>query len=121
MEQLITKLMWAELGRKEEDFPCIRLDGSPMQVLTNAKRLYGAACILYPGMLEEIARGWRGGFYIIPSSVHETILVQDREPVSPEKLKSMVYEVNREELEPEDILTDSLYYYDAVEKRVKIV
>lgn len=120
LEQLITKMVWLDMGGKEDELPCHSFDGYPTRVLSNARRKYGAACILYPGLLERIAEKEQGSFYIIPSSVHETILVKDTGAESADKLKGMVYEVNREVLEPEDVLTDSLYYYDAAEKRIKI-
>ena len=42
----------------------------PMKVLTNSKRVHGAACILYPGVLDEVAQEIGSGFFILPSSVH---------------------------------------------------
>ncbi|MCM1569852.1 MAG: DUF5688 family protein [Roseburia sp.] len=43
----------------------------PMKILTNAKQVQGAACILYPGLLAQIADKMSESFYILPSSVHE--------------------------------------------------
>ncbi|MEG1596504.1 MAG: DUF5688 family protein [Lachnospiraceae bacterium] len=43
----------------------------PMYVLTNSSKLFGAACILYNGMLKKIAETLQSCFYILPSSVHE--------------------------------------------------
>lgn len=119
LEQLITKIMWPDMGGSEEELSSSLFEGSPMLVLCNDKRQYGAACILYPGVLEAVAENEKNGFYIIPSSVHEIILVRDTGEGTADRLKDMIHQVNREVVEPEDVLTDSLYYYDAVEKKVK--
>ena len=55
-----------------------------MMILTNSRKTYGACSILYPGMLEQLAERNGGDYYMIPSSVHEFLLVprereQDRE------------------------------------------
>lgn len=89
----------------------------PMKVLSNQKRIHGAASILYPGVLEEIA-GEKGNIYIIPSSIHETILLPYDEKTSAEDLKKMIHEVNSTQVAPEEVLSDSLYYYDAARKEI---
>lgn len=89
----------------------------PMKVLSNEKKIFGAACILYPGVLEEIT-GEGQSLYIIPSSVHETILLPYDGEKSAAALKKMIYEVNRTQVAPEEVLSDSLYYFDSVRKEV---
>ncbi len=81
-----------------------------MYVLTNAIRNYGATCITYPGLLKDFARQHGKDVYIIPSSVHEVILIPDYQ-WSKEKLDEMVVEVNETELDPVDILSDHVYIY----------
>lgn len=93
----------------------------PMRILSNEQRIHGAACILYPGVLEKVAREVSANLYILPSSVHEVILLPDKGEEDPEQLKSMVREVNRTQLEPEEVLSDSLYYFDSLKRNVKIV
>lgn len=88
-----------------------------MKVLSNHKRTYGAACILYPGVLEKIS-GKGGNLYIIPSSIHETIILPYNEVYSVEELKEMIHEVNSAHLAPEEVLSNSLYYYDSARKEV---
>jgi hypothetical protein len=53
-----------------------------------------------------------GNYYILPSSVHETILIPDNEDYLLSELEEMVWEINRTELMAEDWLSDSVYYYD---------
>ncbi len=107
----------AEAGLQEA-FP----DEIPMKVLTNSKRSSGAVCILYPGVLEEVAAERMGGdFYIIPSSVHEVILLPDDGRLLEENLKEMIFEVNRTKVDPEEVLSDNLYYYDAERKETRLL
>lgn len=93
----------------------------PLAVLTNAKRCHGAACMLYPGLLEKIAGKKNSGFYIIPSSIHEVLLLDKSGVESPGEVKMMIHEVNRQHVAKEDILSDSLYYYDISTGAVRII
>lgn len=92
-----------ELKKQEQQF---------MYVLTNTDGIHGAACMLYPDVLQEFAREKETDFYVLPSSVHEVLLVPAHEGVLPQHLKETVLEVNEKELETEEILSDSVYYYN---------
>lgn len=94
--------------------------GFPLLVLSNDRRAYGAACLLYPGVLEGIAEKEGCSLYILPSSVHEAILLPDDGKIMPNELKMMVPEVNRTKVAAEDVLTDSVYYYDMQKKEVVV-
>ena len=83
-----------------------------MYVATNRQMLFGAVVLLYQDILEEFGRKTGGNFYVMPSSVHEVILVPDREGFEPEMLCSMVREVNETVVSEDEILSDSVYYYD---------
>ena len=93
----------------------------PMQVLSNDKRTQGAVCMLYPDVLDTLSGKGKRDFFILPSSVHEVILLEDTGAGSIPELKKMVTEVNATQVAPEEVLSDSLYYYDSTDKRVKII
>ena len=93
----------------------------PMQVLSNDKRTQGAVCMLYPDVLDTLSGKGKRNFFILPSSVHEVILLEDTGAGSIPELKKMVTEVNATQVAPEEVLSDSLYYYDSTDKRVKII
>lgn len=116
MEELLMELAGAELG---EGLPPGQ--DLPMYVLSNSQRVQGAACILYPGLLDHLAKEMKSSFYILPSSVHETILLRDGGIEDTEALRNMVAEVNATQVEPEELLSDNLYYYDRLEERIGIV
>lgn len=88
-------------------------DETGMYVLSNFSRLYGAAAILYEGIMDSCSRQLGGSFYILPSSVHEVILVSDDGQVTREKLGQMVKEVNATQVEIQEQLSDYVYYYNA--------
>ena len=92
-----------------------------MDVVTNKGKMHGAASVLYPGVLKQMGKRYGSDFYIIPSSLHEVILLPCYNAINPGELKQLIKEVNRFQLEPEDILSDNLYYYNRKEENVKIV
>lgn len=83
----------------------------PMYVLTNRQKTYGAACMLYPGLLHEFAGKIRQDFYILPSSVHEVILVPACVDATGEALREIVTDINRTQVTEGEVLSDSIYYY----------
>lgn len=96
-------------------------DGLPMKVLSNGKRLYGAASMIYPEVLGQIASRGGRSFYILPSSIHEVILLADMGNGKPEAFRKMIAEINSTQVDPEEVLSDSLYYYDLAGKGVRII
>lgn len=88
----------------------------PIIVASNGmQNCYGAAVITYPGFFEEAEKILKGSFYLLPSSIHEFLLIKADEatPESTANFKDMVYAINRTEVAPEDRLSDSVYFYDA--------
>ena len=83
-----------------------------MYVLTNSLRSFGAACILYDGMLEKIGEEIGENYYILPSSIHEMIIVPESNSPSRAHLNEMITEVNQTQVDEEEFLSDCVYYYD---------
>lgn len=81
-----------------------------MYVLTNAAKTYGAAGILNNKLVREFAG--EQDFFILPSSVHETIFVHARHLSEKEVFDSMVVEVNETQVDAEERLSDHCYFYD---------
>lgn len=97
-----------------EDFP----DSVPMYVLSNRSRVEGAACILYPNLVRDFAEAVGSSFYIIPSSVHEVLLLPAEDDGESAELKRMIREINDTQVGMEEILSYSLYFYDKEEGKV---
>lgn len=96
-------------------------DATPMYVLSNRTRVQGASCILYPDILRDFATAIKSDFYILPSSIHEVILLPAQGDEDETSLKNMVQEVNETQVEREEVLSDSVYYYDRESDRLTIV
>ena len=84
----------------------------PLFVATNKERLHGASVILYDGFLEDFADEIDNNFYILPSSTHEVIFVPDHPDMDVQYFKDMVREINIVEVVPQEVLSDSIYYFD---------
>lgn len=83
----------------------------PLYILSNKAFNYGAVSILYPGVMEEIREELGEDFYIIPSSVHEIIILKKSIVGNNENLETMIREINFEALAPEDVLNYKPYLY----------
>lgn len=89
-------------------------DKVPLFVLSNERKNYGAATILYKGQLKKAAAViGKEKLCVIPSSIHEVLLMPCDETKDREEIDGMVREVNRTTLSPDEVLSDHAYYYDA--------
>ena len=97
------------------------IDGMPseaapqMYVVSTEDMVKGAAAIFYPGMMDACTRSIRQDYFIIPSSVHEVLLVPDNTGVTAAELQDMVRSVNSIEVAREEQLSDHVYHYDSKE------
>lgn len=99
----------------------LKQQSDAMLVLSNQQNFYGAACILYDGVLQQLADLNRTNYYILPSSVHEVILLPQEMNEYPYELKSMVKEINRTQVEPEEILSNDVYFFDRLSGKIMLV
>ena len=85
-----------------------------MFVLTNDTKVNGAAAILNDDIRQEIAEKV-GDFYMLPSSIHETLIIPKDAGMEFKELEQMVQEVNQTQVAPGERLSDHVYEYDAKE------
>lgn len=106
MREIIEQMM-GEAVKQEEGFQ----EDIPMYVMTNPIKMNGAATMAYPNAIRNFANAIGKNVYIIPSSIHEVILVPE---VGTEggRLNEMVQEVNETQVDPKEVLADHVYYYD---------
>lgn len=98
-----------------EEFP------SPFYILTNRVGIDGAACMIYPGVIRRCADRLESDLLILPSSVHETLLLPDDGTVDMESLRGLVQYVNVSEVPMEERLSDQVYLYKRAENRITMV
>lgn len=93
-------------------------------VLSSANNVNGAVYMADMQELAQIANQLEKDFVLLPSSRHEVIIVPMEEVFEDcifDKFKSMVREVNETELEPEDYLSDNVYFFNRATKELKMV
>lgn len=91
-----------------------------MHILSNDVGLNGATCLLYDGVLKQFADEHDCNLFVLPSSVHETILVLDKDDAEPESLKELVIEANKDAVGLIDLLSNNIYYYDREKDEITI-
>ncbi len=102
MEHVLQKFcLWEQA---QEDQP-------PMYVLTNVRMFLGAACLFYPRVLPSIRNAVQEDFYIIPSSVHECIILPMSDAYTKSELEKIVYEVNLTQVPEQEVLSNYVYFY----------
>lgn len=83
-----------------------------LYVLRNKTQIDGASVLAYPHLPEQLQKVFPQGYYILPSSVHEVLIVPKHHTVTPKELGEMVREVNRKEVAREEVLSDRVYEFD---------
>ncbi len=89
------------------------MDGPQMYVASVENSLNGAGVIAYPDFMNQVAEQVGGDFFLLPSSVHEVLVIPDDGSIDRHDLESMVREVNASEVLPKDQLSDNVYHYDS--------
>ena len=115
MQDIIRQLL-----EMEDDLP-IEEGRMPMYVLSNKTRIFGAACLLYPDVLKNFAKELESDLYILPSSVHEVILLPADEVEDAAELVKMVCEINETQLKEEEVLSNSVYFYSRNKDQIDMI
>lgn len=82
-----------------------------MFVLSNNKSTYGASAVLDDRIMRKMVDRFGEDFYILPSSVHEVLIVPETPEIDVKQLKEMVGKINLSSVPPEDRLSDNVYRY----------
>ena len=90
-----------------------------LYALTNVEKQYGASMITQPEVLNKLEQLFPEGFYVLPSSVHEVLIVPDNGEMKPKMLGEMVREVNKNEVERQEVLSDRVYSYDKEKHQIR--
>ena len=116
MRDVLVDMMFPD-GIPEND-PMVEMmlppeDGPQMYVLSNEHNLNGASEIMNQKAMDEIAEKLGGDFVVLPSSVHETIILPIDDNMESGTLDSMIQEINGGVVSPEDKLSDHAFIYDS--------
>lgn len=92
-----------------------------ISILTNKIKVHGATCMVYPDLLEEIAEIYEDNLIIIPSSIHEVLVIPEanvKKEHSLQDFNPMIQEVNETQLTDGETLSDHAYLYHRDTKEI---
>ena len=121
MRDVMVEMMFPD-GLREDDPRALMLppeeETPSMYVLSNSEKINGASAILDSKTMEDISEKLGGDFVVLPSSIHEVIILPVDEDTDRKTLESMVQTINAGEVSPEERLSDHVYMYDSQEKEL---
>lgn len=93
----------------------------PLYVLTNTDKFYGAVNMMFDSILEAIAEKLDSDYYILPSSIHECMIIPVLEGLKIKDLHQMVHDINVKHVACEEVLGESIYCYRKEVKKLSVV
>jgi len=103
------------LGLDESD------ETMPLYVLVNQTGLNGAIAVLYPDILKRFSEEKQADLILLPSSLHEMLIVLDDEEMEYEHLQQMVESINEAEVPRADRLSNNIYRFSQESGEIDII
>ena len=104
------------LGLVTEDGQMMEMGDPQLYIVTTTDMIWGSGALFYPGFMDQCTETLGGGYYILPSSIHEVLLYPDMGGSAAGDLTEMVININETQVAPEERLANSVYHYDPEEK-----
>lgn len=102
-----------------------RMESQPvfptLYVLSNPVGVNGAACMTYPHVIKDFSQQLNQDILILPSSIHEVLLVADCENYNYEDMSLLVKDINETEVSVEDRLSNQIYRYCRETDQITVV
>lgn len=123
MESILMEMACKEYDHRHPELPRWPLEESPSRtmVLTNREKTYGASVIMYKDYLQRVAEAAQCDLFVVPSSVHECLIMPKTGHVDPEWLTETINEVNDLSVDPQEVLSGNLYFYDRQTQCLNVV
>lgn len=115
MSEVMVEMMGPEQAEMMGITP-VAPEDEQLFVATVPDKTHGASVLAYQNFMDQAAERVGGDFYILPSSIHEILIVPDNGRMQLKELEAMVRDVNATQVAPCDKLTDNVYHYSAQEK-----
>ncbi len=90
-------------------------------ILSNEPRINGSTSMIYDGILADFAKKIKKDLYILPSSIHEVLLMPATKEIEEQALLNLVRDANRTVVGLPDILSDSIYRFDSKRNRIIMI
>lgn len=111
MSQMMMEMMGADMP--PEMMEALAMEEEKMYVLTNNEKLNGAIAVMDKDTMSDIAEKVGGNFFVLPSSIHEVLVIPESQGMDYKELEAMVKDVNSTQVSPEERLSDHVYKFDA--------
>lgn len=98
-----------------KDTNSIDVEPNSLFCLSNESKFNGASYIIHEDITQKIGEMIGGDYYVLPSSIHETLIVPDTGLHDVNELEAMVKEVNETQVALDEILSDKVQHYDSKE------
>ena len=92
-----------------------------LYLLSMGKMLYGAAALIYGEALRNLADRLESDIYILPSSIHEVLLLPAEERQDEDSLLYMVRSINRTQVRRQEWLSDNIYRYHRKNGSISVI
>ena len=113
MNEMIKSMIF---GEEPENLLHEKLDmeavENPIFCLTNAQKMKGASLLLQEDIRKQIGECLGCDYFVLPSSIHETLILPDNGTFEVPALNDMVKEVNETQVEPQERLSDKVQFCD---------
>lgn len=92
-----------------------------MYIISTNEGLLGASAFFYPGVREKISEKLGEGYYALPSSINEILIIPESCAPPVKDIADMVYEANRTVVDPKEVLSDNIFHYDRETKELETI
>ena len=106
MGEVLAEMMGVEQAEMMGLYP-VRPEDEQIFVASVPDKVHGAGVLAYQDFMDQAAERAGGDFYILPSSIHEILIVPDNGKMGLSDLENMVKEINATQVAPADKLTDN--------------
>ena len=90
-------------------------------LLSNEDYMYGSSLILIPSIIEDIAKGIESDVYILPSSIHELLLLPAPLMDDESEILDIVRDINKNVVQPDIFLSDNIYKFSLETNDIELV
>lgn len=117
MSELINELLF-DVNMVDQDNRGLISEGNgyegsrKMYVLSNSFGIGGASSILYKDVLKNFATQVNANLYILPSSIHEVIIIPATYRLNVSDMREIVTDVNKGVVDVGEVLSNEVYFYD---------
>jgi hypothetical protein len=89
-----------------------------MYVASNSLGVNGAAWLLYKDEIRSLSNKLNANLYVLPSSIHEVIIISANDQLKKDQLLNMVKEVNNTQVPVHEVLSDNVYFFNRETEKI---